>query len=378
MASRKSSIRRLWLAVHLYLGLSIGAIVAVAGVSGALLVFYVELDEILNPELTRIAQAKPRLSYEDLYRTLLRIAPETTTGWRLEIPAEPTRLPTARYYGAAEAEHSGFAPLIVAIDPYSGEVVKARYWGQFVMTWLYDLHYTLLLGGFGKILMAVVGGLLGVSLVSGVYLWWPPRHKWSTALSIKPNAGRERRIYDLHKVGGIYGLPVLLVLAVTGLALEIPEYVNPLIAQLSPLRETAKPNSNALPGLTRISVDRAVEIARRRFPSSSLRWIEMPHGAAGVYRINLHQEGEPGRRFPKTNVWLDQYSGEILAENDPVTFSAGDKLLSWLHPLHSGEALALPGRLLVALGGMVCPLLMVTGVMRWLQKRRARAGIGGK
>lgn len=371
MVSRKSRIRRLWLAVHLYLGLSIGAIVAVAGVSGALLVFYVELDEILNPELALSVQDKPRLSYEALYRTLLGIAPESSTGWRLEIPAEPTRLPTARYYGAAEAEHSGFAPLLVAVDPYTGEVVKARYWGQFAMTWLYDLHYTLLLGGIGKILMAVIGGLLVVSLVSGVYLWWPPRHKWLTALSIKPNAGPERRIYDWHKVGGIYGLPVLLVLAVSGLALEIPEYVNPLLGRLSPLRESPKPSSKALPGLERISVDRAVEIARRRFPSSRLRWIEMPHGATGVYRINLRQDGEPGRRFPKTNVWLDQYSGEILAENDPATFTAGDTLLSWLHPLHSGEALALPGRLLVALGGLVCPLLLVTGVIRWSQKRRA-------
>lgn len=371
MVSRKSRIRRLWLAVHLYLGLSIGAIVALAGVSGTLLVFYVELDEILNPELALSVEDKPRLSYEELYRTLLGIAPESSSGWRLEIPAEPTRLPTARYYGAAEAEHTGFAPLLVAVDPYTGEVVKARYWGQFAMTWLYDLHYTLLLGGIGKILMAVVGGLLVVALVSGVYLWWPPRHKWLTALSIKRNAGPERRIYDWHKVGGIYGLPVLLVLAATGLALEIPEYVNPLLGQLSPLREVPKPRSNALPGLQRINVDRAVELARRRFPSSRLRWIEMPHGDAGVYRINLRQDGEPGRRFPKTNVWLDQYSGEILAESDPATFTAGETLLSWLHPLHSGEALALPGRLLVALGGLVCPLLLLTGLIRWSQKRRA-------
>lgn len=36
-----------------------------------------------------------------------------------------------------------------------------------------------------------------------------------------------------------------------------------------------------------------------------------------------------------------------------------------------GQAFGWPGRILVFLCGLACPLLYVTGVIRWLQKRRA-------
>ncbi|RWA51149.1 hypothetical protein AU476_25200 [Cupriavidus sp. UYMSc13B] len=58
----------------------------------------------------------------------------------------------------------------------------------------------------------------------------------------------------------------------------------------------------------------------------------------------LRQPGEPGWRFPRTNVWIDQYSGAVLGIRDPRRNSAADTLLDWLHPLHGGGAFGLPGR----------------------------------
>ncbi|MDZ4151263.1 PepSY-associated TM helix domain-containing protein [Methylicorpusculum sp.] len=43
----------------------------------------------------------------------------------------------------------------------------------------------------------------------------------------------------------------------------------------------------------------------------------------------------------------------------------------WQWPLHSGQAFGMTGRLLVFSTGLACPVLFVTGVIRWLQKRRA-------
>lgn len=124
--------------------------------------------------------------------------------------------------------------------------------------------------------------------------------------------------------------------------------------------------------LQRITADRAVAIAQNRFPHAEVRWIETPGDRHGVYLIRLYQAGEPGRRFPKTMVWIDQYSGAVLAEHDALKQSAGDELLAWLLSLHNGEALALPGRILVLLSGLILPLLFVTGLLRWRQKARAK------
>ncbi|PPD32951.1 MAG: hypothetical protein CTY19_09900 [Methylomonas sp.] len=374
MVARTKNSRQWWLTIHLYLGLSLGLLVAMVGITGSLLVFYVELDEFLNPDLVVGESSTPRLSYQQLFDAIRQSEPQRQRGWRLEIPQNPERMLTARYYKPQETEHMGFAPLLVSVNPYSGEVVKKRFWGDFAMTWIYDLHYTLLLAHTGKIIMSIVGGLLLLSLLSGVYLWWPRPGKWSGALTIKPKSSRQRFIYDLHKVSGVYGLVVMLVLTFSGIFLEIPEYANPIIGFFSPLEEPPKPQS--LPPLATksiISIDQAVSIAQTVFPEAELRWIETPHDAQGSFRINLLQAGEVSRRFPKTNVWIDQYSGDILKVHNPIEFSAGDTFVHWLHPLHSGEAFDMPGRLLVLLTGLSCPLLFVTGVMRWQQKRQAQS-----
>lgn len=373
MTASTKNLRQWWLTVHLYLGLGLGLLIAMLGITGSLLVFYVELDELLNPDLVIENSSTPRLSYQQLFDAIRQAEPQRLRGWRLEIPQNPERMLTARYYKPQETEHVGFAPLLVSVDPYTGEVVKKRFWGDFVMTWIYDLHYTLLLAHTGKIIMSIVGGLLLFSLFSGVYLWWPRSGKWGGALTIKAKASRQRCTYDLHKVSGVYGLVVMLVLTFTGICLEIPEYANPIIGFFSPLEEPPKPQS-LLPAATKsiISIDQAVGIAQTVFPEAELRWIETPHDAQGSFRINLYQAGEVSRRFPKTNVWIDQYSGHILHVHNPVEFKAGDTFIHWLHPLHSGEAFEMQGRLLVLLTGLSCPLLFVTGVLRWLQKQRVK------
>lgn len=375
-AGRNRALRQRWLAVHLYLGLALGAILSVIGITGSLLVFYIEFDEILNPELViQNREQLPRLPYEAVFRALRQTEPDRQHAWRLEIPNHPQRLITARYYKPQETKHENFAPLLVAVNPYSGEIIAKRFWGQFAMTWLYDLHYTLLLGQNGKIVMAVFGFLLMVSLLSGVYLWWPPLHKLLSALTFKKSASRERLNYDLHKIGGIYSLILLIMLALTGIALEVPEYINPIIEAFSPRHKMPKPES-ATPAVdTRISIDQAVSAAQQLFPEARLCWIETPDGETGSFRINLRQPGEPGRRFPKTNIWVDQYSGRILAINAPQQNSAGDSIVTWLHPLHSGEAFDLPGRWLVFLSGLACPLLFITGLIRWLQKCRSKQSL---
>jgi uncharacterized iron-regulated membrane protein len=366
-------MRKLLLKVHLYAGLTAGAVFVLAALTGSLLVFYVEIDALLAPELRGSAPAAAqRAPLETVYQSLRAAHPNRMRHWRIEVPADPDALLSARYMKAEESAHLAFAPLIVMVDPSTAQVRSSRFWGEFAMTWIYDLHYTLLLDRNGRIVMAVIGCALMLSLGIGIYLWWPARGRWRSALALKRNASRERFTFDLHKLAGIYGLVLLLVLCVTGVLLEVPQYANPLIDRMSPLFQAPALQSTPFDGARRIPVDEAVRVAQVRFPGAPARWIETPDGVEGVYRIQLRQPGEPSERFPRTTVWVDQYSGEVLAARDPRMHSSGDVLLAWLHPLHSGEAFGMPGRLLVLFTGILPPVLFVTGVMRWAQKRRVR------
>jgi uncharacterized iron-regulated membrane protein len=365
---------QLWLNIHLYLGLNAGLIFVLAGLTGSLLVFYVELDELINPQL-KISQTQAQQApqaYEAIYQALQQAHSGRNGAWRLEIPRHDRAMMMARYYKAKEKGHLHFAPLIAWVNPYTAEVVSSRFWGDYLMTWIYDLHYELLLDKTGKIIMGIIGVLLLISTLIGVYLWRPKTGKFKAALSFKANASRERFHYDLHKVSGMYSLIVLLILIVSGVILELPDYINPIINKLSPLHKADKVSSMPLGDNSRIPVDDAVSVAHKLYPNAQLRWIETPSNPKDAYFIRFYQDGEPSIRFPKTTVWIDQYSGKPIWVNDPVYQSAGDTFLNWMHPLHSGEIAGMAGRVIVLLSGLVPAILFCTGFVRWRQKRGAK------
>ena len=371
MSTLKQRLRPIWLRMHFYLGLWFGSALVVTGITGSLLVFYVEIDQWLNPHIAVQAQGKPQ-PLEDAVAALKARHPQQAGSWRLEMPLTANRPLIARYHQPAETQHLHFAPLMVSVDPYTLAITSNRIWGDTFMTWIYDLHYIFLIDDWGGTIVGVLGLLLATSLLSGVLLWWPANANWRSAFRWRWKAGPTRRTYDLHKFGGIAGLPLLLILALSGFALALPAWVNPVINSFSPLSTPPRPMSTPIGTRQRITVDRAVAITQNRFPHAEVRWIETPGDAHGVYLIRLYQAGEPGRRFPKTRVWIDQYSGAVLAEHDALKQSAGDELLAWLHPLHNGEVFSLPSRIVVLLSGLILPLSFVTGLLRWRQKARAK------
>ncbi|WP_334163915.1 PepSY-associated TM helix domain-containing protein [Phenylobacterium sp.] len=371
-ASLRGRLRRWAGLAHLWLGLSVGLVFGVAGITGTLLVFYVEADAATHQAVRAVAPVRGPVVYEPVLRALQAHAPQRPGAWRLEVTDEGGAIPV-RYYAPAETQGRGFAPLMLWVDPARGTVVREAFWGEYLGTWIYDLHYALLMGDAGKKVMAVTGGLVLVLLLGGAWLWWPARGKLRSALTLKPAATPQRRVYDLHKVAGIYGLLPLLVLIASGVVLGAPEWFRPV---LGPLYEQPELASAASAEAPRIPVDHAVARAQAMFPQARLAWIETPAGPDGVYRINLQQPGEPSRRFPRTNVWLDQYSGQVLAVRDPRREGAGDVLLNWMHAIHSGEAGGLAGRLLVFVSGLGAASLLVTGLIRFGHKRRARALAG--
>lgn len=366
--------RRFWLAVHLWLGLGLGGLFALLGLTGSALVFYLDVDAWLNPAIqVRQAAAVPP-AIDAVHRQLRLAFPERDGPWRIEMPLAPDRPLLARYYKPAERAARSFAPLMVTLDPETLAVTSSRFWGDSLMTWIYDLHYSVLLDRTGVTLIGIAGLIVTVSLLTGVYLWWPSRARLRAALRPVLRAGVVRCTYDLHALGGIYSLLVLLVLTLTGAALALPETARTVVAPFSAVSHPPRlPERRTRPAREPLSLDAAVAIARAHFPGAEVRWIETTGAGNTPISVRLHQAFEPGRRFPRTQVWLDAADGRVLALRDPASNSGGDSVLDWLHPLHNGEALGLPGRIVVCIGGLVPLLLFVTGIIRWRQKRRARS-----
>lgn len=175
-------------------------------------------------------------------------------------------------------------------------------------------------------------------------------------------------LLDLHRLTGLFSAPILLVLALTGVNLSFPGWLEGLSGSTGmahgatgkTITSTAQPNDH--PTL----LEAAEFIARGPFPDAEVRRVTTPDGANGVYRVNLRQKTEINRRHPYTTVWVDRWSGHIKEVRNAAAFGLGERLITWMWPLHTGEAVGQTGRFIWFLAGQSLFFLYLSGLFRWL------------
>ncbi|MEP6934644.1 MAG: PepSY-associated TM helix domain-containing protein [Nitrospirota bacterium] len=364
--------QKMWLRTHWCLGLFVGFVFVLSGVTGSTLVFYQAIDEWLNPERLIVAGSGPYRSFDEMVAAARAARQDLIGPDDLLMPVDGHGVVVAEFRSPAERPHR-FHTIEVTIDPYTATVLSHdRVWGDTFVSVLYEVHRGWLLEETGETLVGICGLLLLLSVGTGLYLWWPKAGRGRQAITFNPNGSTIRRCYDLHKLSGVVGSIVLLVLAFTGLYLEFPDYFIALVEIVSPVSEEVTWHSTVSQEARPITVDHAVAIAKERFPTAELKWIGLPQHADDVVQIGLRQPEEVRRTSGESIVRLDQYNGAVLGVRDWRLLAGGTTFLAWLFPLHNGEALGIIGRIIVFVTGFVPLILYVTGVRMWWLKRVAR------
>jgi len=381
MASNTSKRwRARWLAVHLYLGLSVGMVMSVVGVTGSVMAFWQTFDAWLNPQLLNampLTNSETGPTVSDWVAAAERKLPENAVLKAIYFPCwqRDRTVLTARYRLADASEHELY------VDPNTSQVTGSRLvaypsapWRAPAMEVIVQIHQSLLFGSVGEHLVAVAALLAMISIATGLWLWWPKPGKWRRALTLKPRASAQRRVYDLHTLNGAYAGLLIATMLVTGVAMYEPEglWVKTSAGALSPLhRPPDELGSASVPGAVPITAAEAVAIADALAPGGQLNWMHVPQQPDGVFEIvKVRSADGTGNQL---KLMLDQYSGKELWRYDYSQASGGDKFLAWLYPLHAGYGLGFLGRLTVGLTGLALPMLFATGLTRWLQKRRANS-----
>jgi uncharacterized iron-regulated membrane protein len=364
--------RAVWVKVHLYLALVMGLLFVLMGLTGSVGVYRDELDEWLNPQLVIQHDGQQMLSLDRVIAAVRAKEPERYGVWTLELPRTEHGALIAWFEKPKETIDEFYAPLMVAVNPYTGQVLDSRLWGRTFTTWVLDLHTQLRLEADGRKLVAWVAGFLMLSVGSGLCLWWPGWRQLPGAFAVHHNAGLMRGLFDLHRLLGLLSAPVLLLLAFTGFHLAYPPLLEALTASSGMGHgndEGPNVHSSGVPSNKPVGLAEAVLVARGLFPSSEVRRISTPLGETGTYRINLRQRQEINQHHPVTTIWVDRWSGQIRDVRNPVKFSAGQRFSSWLWPLHTGEAFGDNGRLLWFVTGFMPLLLYISGICHWLYRR---------
>ncbi len=379
LASLKAR-RKLWLEVHLWLGLALGLFLSIFGITGSILVFHAEINELLNPQLLTVPVPDGNRVYKplaEIFQAGQAAMPQKAAHTFATYP----RNDEAAFKLAYSAPLAGdvVESWEVYVNPYTAKVIGKRLMSSsdspFPKTFIgfiFELHYALFLGESpGYVIVGIMGALLIISVLTGLIVWWPLTGKWLRAMTIKRKASTERLNFDLHKTFGFYSTLVLVPVLFSGVYMNVPEHVAPVIELFSPVTYRYWFRSKPTPENTSITMAEAVRIADKRYPTGRDDWIYGATEPTSTYTVCKDGVEESGSLLRRRCVVMDRYSGEILDEDDPSTGTSGEVFTHWQWPLHSGQAFGWTGRILVFMSGLACPVLFVTGVIRWLQKRKA-------
>lgn len=377
--------------VHLWAGLIFGIILVLQGLTGTALGWRHELDAWLNPGLLRVAPpagavagSPARPSPAQVTAVTARLTGDPAYGRpdTLFLPEVHGDVYVAWYRpGKPASSWTQGVTRQVMVDPSDLSVLGERNWGEaglsrpLLMPTLFHLHHYLLAGDAGKLVLAVQGVALVLLTLTGIVVWWPKmtlRAFWH-AISVRRGSTWPKFNFQLHRAAGFYTAPLLLVLAVSGIYFNAPDWVTPAIRAVAPLSKHGKVVNASEKDAPRIDTGAAMAAAQARYPEGRVSRIGIPGKPGQPFEVRLRQPGELRHGPGATRVSVDAGSGVVLRAIDPLSARGGDWIVSTLYPLHTGEAFGLAGRILVSVAGLLPLLFFVTGLVVWIKFRRKPA-----
>lgn len=349
-------------AAHRWLGLSLGLLLLLAGMTGTLLVFAPALDEALNPGLLRAPAGTPRPLADIVARLRQDFGPQAAF--------------TLRHIGrpgaSLQATVSGPWQGVVYLDPVSGRELGRRAAGSGPVDTVFQLHSSLYAGDTGRALLAAAALSYALMWISGLALWWPAR--WRGALRVRRASGLTAWLFDLHRVAGALLGALVLVLVTSGAYLAWKP-LSQWVTRLSGTVASPPPAAPAWPASVpeAVLLDEAVARARVHWPGASVGAVMVPVQGRGAWRVRLRLADDP-HPVGMSSVWLEPTSARIVAAQRWNELDSGTRAYSWLYPLHVGRLAGPAGWLLTLVCGLALTVHGGSGL--WLWWRRAGPGRG--
>jgi uncharacterized iron-regulated membrane protein len=371
--TRAAKLRRLWLNVHLWIGVGFCALLIPISVSGSLLVWHDEIDSWINPQryavsasptllppVVYLAQAQEAVASDPARATALRY-PEP--GWPMRVvmraqPSEPDARPRV---------------LTVYLDPSTAKVLDIVDFRSSFFGFLHVFHENLTVPEYsGRQIVGWAGvGMLLLSL-TGIWLWWPRGGNFLRGL-------RWRRsvlfTFNLHHLLGFWISLPLAVVSATGIYLSFPQTAREAMSSIAPMTPQAQRGfGGQIAQRTALTADQALAAALTAEPKARPVALFLPiqqRERPLTWRTQLSRAGSG----EIVTVTTDDRSGQT----SPATaMLSGDRAAAWIRWIHEGSHSGIVWAVVVTLTGIFPTIFAVTGIIMWLRKRSDRKELAGK
>lgn len=324
-----------WKAIHRWLGLTVGTLAVVLGVTGAILA----IDPVQQ------AWQAPAAPGDLAVATLVERVTRTVPG------AEEIRhLPSG---AIVVFSFAGDQPQASYVDPVDGRVLGA-WQASALPRWVKNLHRSLLLGDAGRWGAAGIALAMGLVCVSALVLLLRRMGGWRR-LAARVRGSLAQRI---HVVAGRVVLAVLFLTSLTALTMSASTLgLVALDTRTEPEVLSVVAGKPALPGAQLATLQSLAvrDLRKLNFPGAT--------DPEDTWKVATAQ-GQG---------WIDRYSGQMLAWQD-ATFA--QRVYELAVVLHTGEA-AWPWAVVLGLVGASVLLFWLSGVVIWWQARRQAPHITG-
>jgi uncharacterized iron-regulated membrane protein len=346
-------MRKLLLNLHLYAALIAGVFVLILGLTGSVMAFEQEIDRLFHWKLTYVEPAGRRpIPLKDIAGIVARAFPGDPIS-----AYGPSTSPGISYQINTRRR-------AVFVNQYTGEILGTRSGPDAISTFIgtvHQLHLRLLIhnkGDTGGLIESCAGIAIAFLTLSGLYLWWP-RKRVKMGLSW----------FDLHNTVGVFSLVFLLILATTGVVIGFDRTTTPFFYRVTGSAPAPRPPRNSAPhapDAQPLTPDRVVDIARTALPGTEPFAIEVP-GPNGVYfvRSRFPEDLTPGGR---SQIVIDQYSGEVLFVQGSRTAPAGARMVIVNRAIHTGDIFGIPSKIVMSLASLMVVVQLVSGVAMWWKR----------
>ncbi|MFW5328972.1 PepSY domain-containing protein [Hydrogenophaga sp. ZJX-1] len=324
-----------WKVIHRWLGLTIGTLAVVLGITGSVLA----IDPV--QQAWQAPAAPGDLPVATLVERVTRTVPDAE---------EIRHLPSG---AVVVFSFAGDQPQAQYVDPADGRVLGA-WQASALPRWVKNLHRSLLLGDAGRWGAAGIALAMALLCVSALVLLLRRMGGWRQ-LAARVRGSLAQRI---HVVAGRVVLAVLCLTSLTALTMSASTLgLVELDARVEPEVLSVLTGQPDLPGA-------------RLAPLQSLAMKDLR-------KLNFPGPTDPEDTWNVATAqgqgWIDRYSGQMLAWQDATL---AQRIYDWAVVLHTGEA-SWPWAVVLGLVGASMLLFWLSGVVIWWQARRQAPRITG-
>lgn len=359
--------KKLW-AIHSWVGLYFGIIIAILSVSGAAALFKDEFDHLLNPRLHYVTERGPHVSLTATAQRLQAANPDYNFQV-INLPQRPDGTWELMFYknqkGALDTENKQ-----IHVNPYTGEVLGERDYYKSFAFFLRNLHVRLYESNWGRQIVGLAGIALFIISLTGLLIYGSFMKKQAFAAIRTKNI----RVFvaDWHKLIGIVALAFNLMIAGTGAWLGLQPKLMKWVGMKTP-NEVALPTpftkeaDQALP----VDYNQALRVAQGAFPDLVPASISSSTSGEGIVEISGDIRGQVVEKHVN-KLMLDKVTGREVARYDVRQGSLGGKFYFLQEALHFGDFGGLLLKLLYCLFALTSGILSITGFVIYLKRNEKK------